>query len=75
MVTLMQLQEVLSDRLNATLKSDEMSESDRYDFTQQTDDIIAISKQLIGNANTILKYEDKRSGGISDDKITKIVGE
>lgn len=75
MITLMQLQEVLSDRLTATLKSGEMSDSDRFDFDQQTSEVIAISKQLIGNANTILKYEDKRAAGISDDKITKIVGE
>ena len=75
MITLMQLQEVLSDRLDATLKSGKMSDSERFDFSQQTDDIIAISKQLIGNANTILKYENKRATGISAAKITKIVGE
>lgn len=75
MTTLMQLQDILSDRLTGTLNNSKMSDAERFDYNQQTDEIIAISKQLIGNANTILKFEDKRSAGISEDKINKIVGE
>ena len=75
MTTLMQLQDILSARLEGTLDNHNMTDSERFDYDSQTDEILAISKQLIGNANTILKYEDKRAAGISDDKITKIVGE
>lgn len=75
MLTLIELQKVLSDRLEGVLESDKMPESDRFDYIQQTDSILAVTKQMIGNANIILKYEDKRSAGISEDKINKIVGE
>jgi hypothetical protein len=52
-----------------------LTDSERFDYDEQTDQILAISKQLIGNASTILKYENNRAAGISEDKINKIVGE
>ena len=75
MTTLMQLQEILSSRLTGTLDNHNLADSERFDYDEQTDEILAISKQLIGNANTILKYENNRASGISEDKINKIVGE
>ena len=75
MTTLMQLQAILSDRLTGTLDNHNLTDSERFDYDSQTDQILAISKQLIGNASTILKYENNRAAGISEDKINKIVGE
>ena len=54
-MTLIELQEVLGDRIKVTLK--EMSPEDRQIENEQTALIVDIAKQMINNGDLILRTE------------------
>ena len=54
-MTLVELQEVLGDRIKVTLK--EMSPEDRQIENEQTALIVDIAKQMINNGDLILRTE------------------
>lgn len=53
MMTLVELQRVLGDRINVTLS--ELSPEDRKTENEKTSLIIGAAKQMVSNANTIMK--------------------
>lgn len=56
MMTLIELQGVLGDRINVTL-SDRLSEEEREIENEQTRLIIGVAKQMINNGDLILRTE------------------
>ena len=57
MMTLLELQNVLGERVAATLKSKEMSPEDRYVEIEQSNLVVNIAKQMINNGDLILRTE------------------
>lgn len=55
-MTLVELQEVMGDRINVTLKED-MTPEERQIENEQTALIIGIAKQMINNGDLILRTE------------------
>lgn len=55
-MTLVELHEVMGDRIKVTLK-DELTEEERMVENEQTRIIISTAKQMINNGKLILEYE------------------
>ena len=55
-MTLVELHEVMGDRIKVTLK-DELTEEERMVENEQTRIIIRTAKQMINNGKLILEYE------------------
>lgn len=55
-LTLVELHDVMGDRINTTL-DEEMSQEEREIENEQTKLIIGIAKQMINNGKLILEYE------------------
>lgn len=55
-MTLVELHDVMGDRINVTLRND-MSTEERTIENEQTKIIISVAKQMINNGKLILEYE------------------
>lgn len=56
-MTLIELQNVLGDRISVTLKSKEMSPEDRQVENEETQLLVNVAKQMINNGDLILRTE------------------
>lgn len=75
MKTLMELQEILGSRIDVTLRED-LSAEDRANENAQTALVIGLSKQMINNADIILRHEKLKAKckDLSDSKMDEIIG-
>ena len=55
-MTLVELHEVMGDRINVTLK-DDLTAEERTTENEQTRIIVSVGKQMINNGKLILEYE------------------
>lgn len=65
-MTLMELQEVLGERIEVTLDNT-VSEKERVAENKRSEMVVAIAKQMINNATVVLRAEDL----MAKNKITK----
>lgn len=56
-MTLINLQQVLGDRINVTLQMKEMTSEERQTENEQSQLIVNIAKQMINNGDLILRTE------------------
>ena len=56
MMTLVELQKVLGDRINVTLRTD-MTPEERQTENEQSNIIVNIAKQMINNGDLVLRTE------------------
>lgn len=56
-MTLIELQNILGERLTLTLKSDELSAEDRQVQNEDTQLVVNVAKQMINNGDLILRTE------------------
>lgn len=71
-----ELQDVLGERINAMLNLDNLSEDEqRFEF-QRSDMISRLAKQMINNADVILRTDKLIAEGklMSDSIISKVIG-
>jgi len=71
-----ELQDVLGERINAMLNLDDLTEDEqRFEF-QRSDMISRLAKQMINNADVILRTDKLIAEGklMSDSIISKVIG-
>lgn len=75
-MTQKELQNVLGDRIEAMLKLDDLSDDEqRFEF-QRSDMISRLAKQMINNADVILRTDKLIAEGklMSESTISKVIG-
>lgn len=75
-MTLLELQQVLGDRIRVTLK-DDLSPEERQTENEQSALIMNIGKQMINNADLILRYEklQAQTKNLAESRMTAVIGE
>lgn len=75
-MNMMELHNVLGDRVNITLKED-MTPEERQIENEQSALVMNIGKQMIQNADLILRYEklQAQTKGLHKSRMEKIIGE
>ena len=75
-MTLLELQKVLGDRINATLQEG-LSPEERQMENEQSALIMNLGKQMINNADLILRYEklEAQTKSLANSRLPKIIGE
>jgi hypothetical protein len=75
-MTLLELQKVLGDRINVTLRED-LSPEERQTENEQSALIMNIGKQMINNADLILRYEklEAQTKCLNNSRLPKLIGE
>lgn len=76
MKTLIELQEVLGSRIDMTLR-DDLTPEERQVENEQTAFIVSIGKQMINNADVILRHEKLKAKcrDLINSKMDRIIGE
>ena len=74
-MTLLELQKVLGDRINATLQED-LSSEERQIENEQSALVMNIGKQMINNADLILRYEklEAQTKCLTNSRLPHIIG-
>ena len=75
-MTLLELQQVLGDRIRVTLNED-LSPEERQIENEQSALIMNIGKQMINNADLILRYEklQAQTKNLAESRMTAVIGE
>ena len=74
-MTLIELQKVLGERINIAI-DDSISAENRVEENEKSDIIARLAKQMINNADIVLRTDKLRSEGkLTNSAISKIVGE
>ena len=75
-MTQKELQEVLGERINAMLNLDDLSEDDQKFEFQRSDMISRLAKQMINNADVILRTDKLIAEGklMSTSIISQVIG-
>ena len=75
-MTLLELQQVLGDRIRVTL-NDDLSPEERQIENEQSALIMNIGKQMINNADLILRYEklQAQTKNLAESRMTAVIGE
>ena len=75
-MTLLELQQVLGDRIRVTL-NDDLSPEERQIENEQSALIMNIEKQMINNADLILRYEklQAQTKNLAESRMTAVIGE
>ena len=75
-MTMLELQKVLGDRINVTLR-DDMTPEERQMENEQSALIMDIGKQMINNADLILRFEklQAQTHNLKDSRMPKLIGE
>lgn len=75
-MTLMELQGILGERIKVTLKED-MSPEERQIENEQSALIMNIGKQMINNADLILRFEklQAQTKNLKESRLNAIIGE
>ena len=75
MMTLMDLQKVLGDRIEVTLK-DDLSPEERQVENEQSALIMNIGKQMINNGDLILRYEklQAQTKNLRESRLEALIG-
>lgn len=74
-MTLIELQKVLGDRINVTLRND-MTPEEREIENAQTGLIVGIAKQMINNGDLVLRFEklQAESKTLKESAVKKFIG-
>lgn len=74
-MTLLELQDILGQRINVTLKED-LTPEERQVENEESALIMNIGKQMINNADLILRFEklQAQTKALSDSRMEKIIG-
>lgn len=74
-MTMLELQKVLGDRINMTLREDLTSE-ERQVENEQSALIMNIGKQMINNADLILRYEklQAQTKSLTESRLATLIG-
>lgn len=74
-MTMLELQKVLGDRINVTLK-DNLSPEERQIENEQSALIMDIGKQMINNADLILRFEklQAQTHNLKDSRMPTLIG-
>lgn len=74
-MTLIELQKVLGDRINVTLRND-MTPEEREIENAQTGLIVGIAKQMINNGDLVLRFEklQAESQTLKESAVKKFIG-
>ena len=75
-MTLMELQKILGDRIDVTLKKD-MTPEERQIENEQSALIMNLGKQMINNGDLILRTEKlmAQTKSLTDSRMIKLIGE
>ena len=75
-MTMLELQKVLGDRINVTLRTD-LSPEERQIENEQSALIMNLGKQMINNADLILRFEklQAQTHNLKNSRMPKLIGE
>jgi len=75
-MTMLELQKVLGERINVTLRED-LTPEERQEENEQSYLIMNIGKQMINNADLILRFEklQAQTHNLKDSRMPAIIGD
>lgn len=75
-MTMLELQKVLGDRVNVTLRED-MTSEERQTENEQSYLIMNLGKQMINNADLILRFEklQAQTHNLKNSRMPELIGE
>lgn len=75
-MTMLELQKVLGDRINVTLR-DDLSPEERQIENEQSALVMNLGKQMINNADLILRFEklQAQTHSLKNSRMPKLIGE